>query len=171
MVLTSYSMVVRRLKHVASWTGYWLACQTPQVYLLRPILNARTTKRIVVMGKCKFSDNWLEDPTFKDCLRPVVGNNRQAHCSVCIKNINIRWMGVNALRSRMQSISHKSGMRGRGEQLSVSTFCAAATITPPQTSATIQTNISATLTADPWVTTGAKTNTVRGGSVVSWHWC
>lgn len=64
-------------------------------------------------------------------------------------------MWVYAMRSHMQYASHKSGTHGCREQLSISTFCAAATITPLQTSAVIQTNVSTTSSADLWVTVGA----------------
>ncbi|CAM4709798.1 unnamed protein product [Leuciscus chuanchicus] len=33
------------------------------------------------MGKCKFFDKWLEDPEFKDWLRPVEGKDRQTFYS------------------------------------------------------------------------------------------
>src|SRR4029434_11090798 len=112
-MLTSYSVVVPHLKHFAlfNWVANWLAYVFD---LLRHIFNVRTT---IVMGNCKFSDSWVQDPAFKDWLRPVVGNNRQAYCSVCKKNINVNWMGANALRSHMQSTKHKNGMCGRREQL------------------------------------------------------
>src|SRR4029434_8870726 len=114
-MLTSYSVVVRHLKHFArfNWVANWLAYVFD---LFRHIFNVQTTI-VVVMGKCKFSDSWVQDPEFKDGLRPVVGNNRQAYCSVCKKNINVNWMGANALRSHMQSTKHKNGIRGRREQL------------------------------------------------------
>lgn len=38
------------------------------------------------MGKCKFSELWLEDSRFKDWLRPVIGKSREAFCNVCKKN-------------------------------------------------------------------------------------
>ena len=40
------------------------------------------------MGKCNFSDLWLEDSRFKDWLRPVVGNSREAYCHVCKKTMD-----------------------------------------------------------------------------------
>ena len=54
--------------------------------------------------------------------------NRKAYCSVCKKNINVNWMGANALRSHIKSTKHKNGMRARREQLilPISAVCAAA---------------------------------------------
>ena len=37
------------------------------------------------MGKCNFSDLWLEDSRFKGWIRPVVGDSREAYCHVCKK--------------------------------------------------------------------------------------
>lgn len=122
------------------------------------------------MGKCKFSGSWVNDPAFKDWLRPVVGNNRQAYCSVCKKNINVNWMGANALRSHMQSTKHKNGMRSRREQLilPISAVCAAAPPPPPpQISATVGLLANTALaTSDLRVAMGA-TPTLRAEAL----WC
>src|SRR4029434_210628 len=45
-----------------NWVAHWLAYIFD---LLRHIFNVRTTI-VVVMGKCKFSDSWVQDPAFKD---------------------------------------------------------------------------------------------------------
>ena len=66
------------------------------------------------MGKCKFREKWTDEPEFKPWLRAVAGNDRQAYCSLCKKTISITWMGLNAVRSHMQSASHISTTR-RGE--------------------------------------------------------
>lgn len=44
------------------------------------------------------------------------------------------WMGVNAVRSHMESSGHQSRMHRRSEQLPISMFCSSATATSPQTS-------------------------------------
>ncbi|KAL6476780.1 hypothetical protein MHYP_G00152790 [Metynnis hypsauchen] len=75
------------------------------------------------MEKCKFSDVWLDDPRFKDWLRPVVGNNREAFCHASKKTINILCMRLNAVKSHMESANHQRRMHRRGEQLPISMFC------------------------------------------------
>ena len=37
------------------------------------------------MGKCKFADSWLEKEEFKQWLKPVAENNREAYCLYCKK--------------------------------------------------------------------------------------
>jgi hypothetical protein len=51
------------------------------------------------MGKCKFSQTWVDDPTFKDWLKPVMGNDREAFCSLCKRTINVTWNGIKAIKS------------------------------------------------------------------------
>lgn len=80
------------------------------------------------MGKCKFSQSWLQDASFKDWPRPDVGSDRQAYCRVCLKMINVNWMGANGLRSHMKAEKHMSG-RGQQQTLTTSTVCSASTTT------------------------------------------
>ena len=70
------------------------------------------------MGKCKFQQKWLEDELFRTWLKPVDGKPGEAFCSVCKKNFKLCTMGVNAVKSHMQSESHKSALKGR-QQLTV----------------------------------------------------
>ena len=105
------------------------------------------------MGKCKFSQLWVDDPLYKDWLKPVMGNDREAFCSVCKKTINVTWNGITAIKSHSGSAIHQQRLRVRGGQLPISLFCDAsssttqiaadhadlpATVAPPrqQTSAT-----------------------------------
>lgn len=46
---------------------------------------------LTIMGKCTFSEKWLETTEFQQWLRPVNGNNWEAYCSVCKKRINRTW--------------------------------------------------------------------------------
>ena len=69
------------------------------------------------MGKCKFAESWLDVPDFKTWLQPVAGNNKEAYCSICKKKISVASMGVNSLKSHMQSASHKIAVSRRERQL------------------------------------------------------
>ncbi len=60
------------------------------------------------MGKCKFADSWLEKDEFKQWLKPVVENNREAYCTYCKKKISVASMGINAVKSHMHGASHKA---------------------------------------------------------------
>ncbi len=60
------------------------------------------------MGKCKFADSWLEKDEFKQWLKPVVENNREAYCTYCKKKISVASMGINAVKSHMDGASHKA---------------------------------------------------------------
>ncbi|XP_030598461.1 delta-aminolevulinic acid dehydratase isoform X1 [Archocentrus centrarchus] len=85
------------------------------------------------MGKCKFSQLWLDDPLFKDWLKPVMGNDREAFCKVCRKIINLTWNGVTAIKSHRASTFHQQRIRACGEQIPVS-FCGATQSTATATS-------------------------------------
>ena len=78
---------------------------------------------------CTFLDLWMEEPTFKDWLRPVVGNNREAYRNICKKTIHITWMEVKAVKSHMDSASHQARMLGRSLQLTLSLFCTGSSAT------------------------------------------
>ncbi len=60
------------------------------------------------MGKCKFADSWLEKDEFKQWLKPVAENNREAYCTYCKKKISVASMGINAVKSHMHGASHKA---------------------------------------------------------------
>lgn len=64
------------------------------------------------MGKCKFSDLWLEESMFKDRVSPVVCTSLEAYFNICKKTINITWMGVKAYKSHMETNSHQARMQG-----------------------------------------------------------
>lgn len=93
------------------------------------------------MGKCKFQQKWLEEEQFKSWLKPVDGQPGFAFCTVCKKNVQLCTMGVNALKSHMQSEKHKSAFKGR-QQLTVSNFFGVST-----TSAVTNTPAAAAATA------------------------
>ncbi len=57
------------------------------------------------LGKCKFSDSWLEMPEFKDWIKLVENNNQEAYCTLCKKKISVASMGINAVKSHMQGAS------------------------------------------------------------------
>ncbi len=50
------------------------------------------------MGKCKFVDSWFEKDEFKQWLKPVAENNREAYCTYCKKKISVASMGINAVK-------------------------------------------------------------------------
>lgn len=75
------------------------------------------------MGKCKFQNKWLDDELFKVWLKAVEGKPFEAFCCVCKKKVKLCTMGVNALKSHMQSESHKLAMKMR-QKLTVPDFYA-----------------------------------------------
>lgn len=106
------------------------------------------------MGKCKFSQLWLDDPSFRDWLKPVMGNDREAFCKVCKKTINLTWNGITAVKSHGASTVHQQRIRARGEQLPISFLGATQSAAATTSSATSiantpqrQTSITSTTTA------------------------
>ena len=55
------------------------------------------------MGKCVFSDLWLQKPLYKEWLREVKGDKHKARCIVCMKDVDISSMGESAHTSYMNS--------------------------------------------------------------------
>ncbi|CAH3151850.1 unnamed protein product [Porites lobata] len=49
------------------------------------------------MGKCVFSNLWLQKSLYKDWLREVKGDKHKARCIVCMKDVDISSMGESAL--------------------------------------------------------------------------
>ncbi|KAK0152285.1 hypothetical protein N1851_006335 [Merluccius polli] len=99
------------------------------------------------MGKCKFSKTWVDEPAYKDWLKPVMGNDREGFCVVCKKTINVTWNGITAIRSHNASTVHQQRLRARGEQIPISLFCGGAsssTRTATPTNATSPAGTSAT---------------------------
>ena len=48
------------------------------------------------MGKCKFAESWLEHEQLEPWLKPVAGNDRESHCSVCKEEMSVASMGGGA---------------------------------------------------------------------------
>ncbi|KAJ8389035.1 hypothetical protein AAFF_G00124320 [Aldrovandia affinis] len=72
------------------------------------------------MGKCKFNENWLDNPVFAPWLVPVK-DVHEARCKLCKKYFKLGTMGVKAVESHMQSAKHKSV----DKTTSISHFCSA----------------------------------------------
>ncbi|XP_058628921.1 uncharacterized protein LOC131538802 [Onychostoma macrolepis] len=123
------------------------------------------------MGKYKFADSWLEKDEFKQWLKPVAENNREAYCTYCKKKISVASMGINAVKSHMHGASHKAAV-GRREQsqLSIASFCAPTATPLPNTTAelvkTAMTATSAPSSANIRVAMGG-TSTMRAEVI----WC
>lgn len=64
------------------------------------------------MGKCVFSDAWLEKDEYREWLKRDA-DKYQAYCKVCYKTFKLGTMGVKALDSHMSSEKHKSIMERR----------------------------------------------------------
>jgi hypothetical protein len=62
----------------------------------------------------KVSQTWVDNPTFKDWLKTVMGNGREAFCSLCKKTINVTWNGIKAIKSHNASSSHQQRLRAKG---------------------------------------------------------
>lgn len=54
------------------------------------------------MGKCVFSNLWLQKSLYKDWLREVKGDKHKARCIVCMKDVDISSMGESALTSHLK---------------------------------------------------------------------
>ena len=55
------------------------------------------------MGKCVFSDLWLQKPLYKEWLCEVKGDKHKARCIGCMKDVDISSMGESAHTSYMNS--------------------------------------------------------------------
>ena len=73
---------------------------------------------------------WLDDTAFKDWLKPVMGNDREAFCSV--------------IKSHRASTVYQQRIRARGEQLPVSCFGATQSSETANTSSATSTSIADT---------------------------
>ena len=69
--------------------------------------NKKTRKKYL----SKFNDQWLKIPTFKTWLKPVVGDNTQACCSLCSYSFSIESGGVGALESHHGGVKHQQRLR------------------------------------------------------------
>lgn len=63
------------------------------------------------MGKCRFNEVCLEKNNFKCWLKPVPGNQHEARCTLCKKNIRLGTLGIKALESHAKSVKHVMQMR------------------------------------------------------------
>lgn len=66
--------------------------------------------QVLVMGKCKFNENWLHNPNFATWLRPVSGNVFEVRCILCKKVLKLGTMGIKALETHMQCEKHKAAV-------------------------------------------------------------
>lgn len=77
------------------------------------------------MGKCKFSDKWLENFSFSWWLKAVPKDDSEAYCAVCCKRFKLGTMGIKALESHMQSGKHVAFATARQHQPQINDFCTA----------------------------------------------
>ncbi|KAM7441937.1 hypothetical protein ABFA07_009054 [Porites harrisoni] len=54
------------------------------------------------MGKCVFSNLWLQKSPYKEWLQEVKGDKHKARCIVCMKDVDISSMGESALTSHLK---------------------------------------------------------------------
>ena len=59
------------------------------------------------MGKCKFSDTWLNEDKYKLWLEKDTADKRVAYCKLCRKKFTLGTMGYKALDSHMNAEKHK----------------------------------------------------------------
>lgn len=74
------------------------------------------------MGKCKFSDTWLEKPEFSAWLKSVANNVLEAYCILCKKAIKLGTLGVRALESHAKSYKHLTAVKGLQQTTAISQF-------------------------------------------------
>lgn len=109
----------------------------------------------LVMGKCKFNENWLHNPNFATWLRPVCGNVFEVRCILCRKVFKLGTMGIKALETHMQCEKHKAAAENCRKTPGISQFCsvdltsalppsAAACHTSPSVSASASSDIRTT---------------------------
>ena len=61
-----------------------------------------TSERFKTMGKCVFSNLWLQKSPYKEWLQEVKGDKHKARCIVCMKDVDISSMGESALTSHLK---------------------------------------------------------------------
>ncbi|XP_077085755.1 uncharacterized protein LOC143737776 isoform X2 [Siphateles boraxobius] len=88
------------------------------------------------MGKCKFSDTWLEKSEFRAWLKPVANNAFEAYCFLCKKAIKLGTLGVRALESHSKSEKHLTAVKGLQQTTAISQFlqvsCGSSTTSTPR---------------------------------------
>lgn len=77
------------------------------------------------MGKCKFSDKWLENANYSWWLKAVPKDASEAYCAICCKVFKLGTMGIKAVDSHMQSAKHVAFAQARQHHPQISDFCTA----------------------------------------------
>ena len=79
-------------------------------------------ERFKTMGKCVFSNLWLQKSPYKECLREVKGDKQKARCIVCMKDVDISSMGESALTSHLKGKKHQTLTSQKRSSASVPDF-------------------------------------------------
>ena len=74
------------------------------------------------MGKCVFSNLWLQKSPYKEWLREVKGDKHKAQCIVCMKDVDISSMGESALTSHLNGKKHQTLTSQRRSSASIPDF-------------------------------------------------
>ena len=74
------------------------------------------------MGKCFFSNLWLQKSPYKEWLREVKGDKHKARCIVCMKDVDISSMGGSALTSHLKGKKHQTLTSQKRSSASVPDF-------------------------------------------------
>lgn len=72
-----------------------------------------------IPSQSTFQDAWLHKSELKDWVQKVTNNIYKAKCTLCVKEINISRMGVQALSSHMKSQKHVSLTAARKKTVDV----------------------------------------------------
>lgn len=152
------------MKHFAQRTSLTAKHCVTTATLIIKVLKTNYSQ-FSIMGKCSFmTSGWRR--RLKSWLRSIAGNNREAFCSICKRNISVNLMGIKAVRSHMQSGSHRRALECRRQQ-SVASFCAATTMaTTPQPSTTAEISTIATASSYDLTVTWHHANATHTVSVV-----
>ena len=86
------------------------------------------------MGKCVFSNLWLQKSLYKDWLREVKGDKHKARCIVCMKDVDISSMGESALTSHLKGKKHQTLTSQKRSLASVPDFFGVSSQQPATTS-------------------------------------
>lgn len=55
---------------------------------------------------CKFNQVWLQQDDFKNWLQSINEDDEKARCTVCSTTFNIKWDGIKAVKTHMETNSH-----------------------------------------------------------------
>ena len=86
------------------------------------------------MGKCVFSNLWLQKSLYKDWLREVKGDKHKARCIVCMRDVDISSMGESALTSHLKGKTHQTLTSQKRSLASVPDFFGVSSQQPATTS-------------------------------------